>query len=144
VTPRFFKTGRQPQTGAYAAAKPAALALSVLLVASLGAGCGRRGALEPPPGTPNAARAQVQASPSTDFGSGASFRPDRRTDVGDVARDPLAPVTPQMVPGQAQQIQNLPVGPQTVSAGSAGLRTTPRDLRRSPPPNRGFILDPLL
>jgi predicted small lipoprotein YifL len=144
VTPRFFKTGRQPQPGAFASPKPAALALSVLLVAALGAGCGRRGALEPPPGTQGAAPAAAQTSAATGFGSGASFRSDRRTDVGEAPRDPLAPATPQMAPGQAQQIQNLPVGPQTVSAGSAGLRTTPRDLRRSPPPARGFILDPLL
>jgi len=144
VTPRFCKTGRQPEPGASAALKPAALALSVLLLATLGAGCGRRGALEPPPGARVVSPAQAQASPASDFGSGPSFRPDRRLDVGDTPRDPLAPAIPQMTPGQVQQIQNLPVGPQTVSAGSAGLRTTPRDPRRSPPPERGFILDPLL
>lgn len=118
---------------------------AVLLLACLAAtiaGCGRRGPLEPPPNAP-AAAAQAQPAAPT-FGGGTTFRPARQTetDVADVS-DPAAPPMPQMQPGAGQDAA-VPVGSQTISAGSAGLRTTPRDLRRSGAPQTPFLLDPLL
>ncbi len=114
------------------------LALAVALSA-----CGRRGPLEPPPGAPTQPRAQASdPQNASTFAGTSTFRPARETETT-ANTAPEAPETPQaqtLLPGQVA----TPVGPQTISAGSAGLRTTPRNVRRSPPPTTPFILDPLL
>ncbi len=117
----------------------AGLVLAVLLSA-----CGRRGALEPPPGTAQgpAMSAEEMAGRSTSGGS-PTFRPARETDTGQ----------PGFVNGEAppsdilqRQIPNTnPQGePSVNSAAAAGLRTPGQGARRSPPPKTPFILDPLL
>lgn len=120
------------------------LAIGFALAVTLSA-CGRRGALEPPPGTSQApAMTQQELAGRSTSGGSATFRPARETDTGQqgfvTGEAPPAPVLMQ------QQMPNTnPQGEPTVnSAAAAGLRTPGRGPRRSPPPKTPFILDPLL
>ena len=119
------------------------LGLSCTLLVS---GCGRRGALEPPPGTDARSQASQTQARASGFGASPAFRPARETDVERDARPNSGPDTPIMPQTQDISLSSgVQTGPQTISAGSAGLRsTTGQGGRRSPPPTTPFILDPLL
>ncbi len=119
----------------------ARLLVTVLACALLASACGRRGPLEPPPGAEDKRRAATAENSST-FGGSPTFRPARETETSQNA-DLGVPSTPSMQPSLPGTTV-APVGPQTISAGAAGLRSTSRNLRRSPPPTTPFILDPLL
>lgn len=135
--------------------------IGLACLTALGA-CGRRGPLEPPPAAqaPAADRTVAGGQPvvgqpvEIDHSSGAlaasrpedvstfagavTVRPLRETDMAapgpaGAPTAPQAPVAPVNTPGVTA------VGPE-----QSGLTSGPRAARRSPPPNRAFILDPLL
>ncbi len=133
--------------------KIACLVLLGLSCAVIVSGCGRRGALEPPPGSDARSQTrQTSTSQTSDsqtgasgFGASPAFRPARETEIERVTRPGAGPDTPVMPQAQdISQSSSVQTGPQTISAGSAGLRTTGQGARRSPPPTTPFILDPLL
>lgn len=117
------------------------LLVAVLACALLTTACGRRGPLEPPPGTQDKVR--TSDNNASTLGGSPTFRPARETETSQNTTDLGVPATPNMQPSLPGS-NVAPVGPQVISAGAAGLRTTSRDLRRSPPPTTPFILDPLL
>jgi predicted small lipoprotein YifL len=126
--------------------KIACLVLLGLSCAVLVSGCGRRGALEPPPGTDARNQASQPQASTSGFGASPAFRPARETEVEREGRPNAGPDIPVMPQTQdISQSSGVQTGPQTISAGSAGLRTTTgQGGRRSPPPTTPFILDPLL
>jgi predicted small lipoprotein YifL len=103
------------------------LAICIASALILGA-CGRRGALEPPPGT--ADRATPPRQSNSTFAGATTFQPERMTET--------TSNTPASAPQTAAETA-LPGGSQVVRQGN-----TRRQERRSPPPNQPFILDPLL
>lgn len=149
----------RPATPAGRAASIAVLGIACLT--ALGA-CGRRGPLEPPPAAqaPAADRTVAGGQPvvgqpvEIDHSSGAlaAARPeDVSTFAGAVTVRPLRE-TEMASPG-ASAAPAVPQGPQVtvntpgvtaVGPEQSGLSSGPRTARRSPPPNRAFILDPLL
>jgi predicted small lipoprotein YifL len=122
----------------------ASLVATGLVLAVLLSACGRRGPLEPPPGT-SASPGMTQqdlAGRSTSGGS-PSFRPARETDTGQIgvvsgAEPPIPVIQQQVLNTNPQSLPNVN------SAAGAGLQTPGRGARRSPPPKTPFILDPLL
>lgn len=143
------------------------IVIGLICATALGA-CGRRGPLEPPPGAPDARRAtadspfsrsparaaQAEAAPeqaapaASTFAGSPTFRPVRETETSGPERNapdgappvPMDPVQALTTPGA-----NLP-GASTVTSAQSGLSARPqqRGQRYSPPPDRPFILDPLL
>jgi predicted small lipoprotein YifL len=121
------------------------LVLVTLAAASLTlAGCGRRGPLEPPPGAPDARRAEAaqggqavnQPAANTGFGPQINPEADPANQVPDGL--PPRPATPETIRLDAPGIQGAP--PQLAGRPAP----TGPDVRRSPPPRTPFILDPLL
>jgi predicted small lipoprotein YifL len=109
----------------------ALVALGLAAAIGLGA-CGRRGPLEPPPGT--ADRAAPSRQTNSTFAGATTFQPGRMTETTANTSGNMAGNTPQASADTA-----LPGGSQVVRQSSAR-----RQERRSPPPNQPFILDPLL
>lgn len=103
------------------------LALGLTSALVLGA-CGRRGPLEPPPGTTD--RATPSRQDNSTFAGATTFQPSRMTET--------TSNTPASAPQTAADTA-LPGGSQVVRQGN-----TRRPERRSPPPNQPFFLDPLL
>jgi predicted small lipoprotein YifL len=117
-------------------AKPVCVLIASLGVALLLSGCGRRGPLEPPPGSRQPA---AQAQGGSTFAGSPTFRPGRETSTTANTSEE-APATPQVPqPGAS----NLPAV-QTVNPGGTEARSGPRSQRQSAPPRTPFILDPLL
>jgi predicted small lipoprotein YifL len=117
-----------------------ALIVAVLACAAMLPACGRRGPLEPPPGTADR-RAQTaqDTAASSSFAGSTSMRPTRQTETTDNTLDPDLPATPD----QPADIISGPItgAPATTTTTRSGAV---RGGRRSPPPNTPFILDPLL
>jgi predicted small lipoprotein YifL len=120
----------------------AALIAALLVGASLLPACGRRGPLEPPPGTsgraaPTAAETQANSS----FAGSPRIQPMRQTETTANTADPDAPQAPP-------QAAEMVAGPGAVNAASTPTISrsggAARGARRSPPPTTPFILDPLL
>lgn len=123
------------------------IVIGVALATALGA-CGRRGALEPPPGMQDQPRVSGQST----FAGSPSFRPPRGTDT--TLRDqsvaegaPPVPIDPmEAIQNPNQTFQGNSSQGAIISGAQTGLtaRSDLRNSRRSPPPDRPFILDPLL
>jgi predicted small lipoprotein YifL len=125
------------------------LLLAVALAAALSvSACGRRGPLEPAPGAPDAPRSRAAEQNMSTVGGSTTFRPGRTTETTANA-DPDLPPSPQTPeqraltqPGSPQGQQ--PTSSQTISSAVGNQTPAAGRLRRSPPPDRAFLLDPLL
>jgi predicted small lipoprotein YifL len=121
-----------------------AIALMLVLAAAVSA-CGRRGGLElPVEEARQQGAATGQRADSTPSVLGLPT-PGDRTDVGNRPDDPMAmtlAVPPSGAEMNRQLSESLGVASTSINASGPGGRT--QIYQPTPPPNRPFVLDPLL
>jgi predicted small lipoprotein YifL len=129
---------------------------ALILIGALAlAGCGRRGPLEEPPrarAQTAAQPAQGAADPSQGVVLGApSFGGSRQTATTDNAVEGfgvpamrLPGLPPDNIATATDPTVANPAAPQTISSATTSTSTGGRSPRRSAPPDRAFLLDPLL
>ena len=113
---------------------PLTLVLAAMLLASGLSACGRRGALEPPPG--------AEAPPTIPAPAGAP-RPRGRPDTSNRLKVEASPTTLATEPGAL--VENAPDDDEVAGALTASPLPTPRKrVRGYTVPKDSFFLDPLL